>query len=159
MRKVLSGLAVVALACATGSAAFAQDNGTSTGANGGTNPPSASQTDSRYPTSSPMHKDADDTMKGSTKSTNGSMGSGTSGAAGATNGDVNTNGGGSVNGSVNGAGTTGAPVPAAPGSVNANGQPMVDVHDPTWQYEMMAKQYHWSAPPPRTGGSTTRNPQ
>ena len=36
----------------------------------------------------------------------------------------------------------------APTTQNLNAPGMVPVHPPNWQYDVMARQYHWTSPPP-----------
>jgi hypothetical protein len=46
---------------------------------------------------------------------------------------------------MNGQAEAGAPSGAY---YDSNGQLVVPVHPPTWEYDMMAQQYHWNSPPP-----------
>ena len=112
MRRVLTGVAAIALTCAAGTMAMAQTT-TPTPQTTTTNQSTTNQSTTNYPANSNEPSTAN-------------------------NGNGNA---------MNASGTLPA---GAPTTQNLNAPGMVPVHPANWQYDVMARQYHWNSPPSST---------
>ena len=112
MRRVLTGMAAIALTCAASTMAMAQTTTPSSG------PTTTNQTTTTQPvTTQPMTTQPMTTQPASTQPASGN--------------DPNAMNAGM----------------GAPTTENLNAPGMVPVHPANWQYDVMARQYHWNSPP------------
>ncbi len=154
MRRVLSGVAAIAFACAAGTMAIAQtapaSPNTPPTANGQVDPNSQNG-NVQLPTKGTGNVDTGINGTTAPSNTNGTMPTGMNqnGQLGPNgqNGTMpmQTKGTGNANGQLDSSGQTS---PAM--QMNGSGQ-MVPLHPANWQYELMAKQYHWNTVPGSNG--------